>query len=441
MNEPGRARWVRSHDGGCCAAGAGIAAGTALAGGPLNGFVALAEGAPRQRPDRRALGPVPDERDGQVRLHLPEGFRYRSFHDTEAPVTLDDGTALPGRHDGMAAFDGRHGNIVLVRNHEVNGPVPAAFGPGTPYDTRTGGGTTTTVVTRYGEVVNAFTSLNGTQMNCSGGRMPWGSWVTCEETVNGPDVGADFTGALNVDLTKPHGWIFEVPASADQAQGQSTREPIRKAGRFAHEAVAYDPHQNHLYLTEDNFGFPSGFYRYTPPTNAMRAGRLEDGGTLQMLAVRDVPNADLAASQPRHAVYRVRWVDIPEPDPEYPYTPGEPAPTTNNDAIQYVGLQGLDAGRGRVLPPRGLRLRPRRRLLLLDAGRRSAGARRQRHRRRVGQRDRADLGVPHAARTSCASCTSRRGPRRWTSRTTSRPASAARSCCARTTSTTTTCAA
>ena len=24
--------------------------------------------------------------------------------------------------------------------------------------------------------------------------MPWGAWVTCEETVNGPDVGADFTG-------------------------------------------------------------------------------------------------------------------------------------------------------------------------------------------------------------------------------------------------------
>ena len=46
----------------------------------------------------------------------------------------------------------------------------------------------------------SFTSLNGTQMNCSGGIMPWGSWVTCEETVNGPDVGPDFTGASNVTL-------------------------------------------------------------------------------------------------------------------------------------------------------------------------------------------------------------------------------------------------
>ncbi len=136
------------------------------------------------------LAPVADARDGIVRLHLPPGFSYRSFHDTETPVTLDDGTVLPGRHDGMAAFRSRRsrGNVTLVRNHEVNNPGPA-FGDATKaYDPMAQGGTTTIEVTRYGEVVHAFTSLNGTQMNCSGGPMPWGSWITCEETVNGPDV-------------------------------------------------------------------------------------------------------------------------------------------------------------------------------------------------------------------------------------------------------------
>ena len=240
-------------------AGAGIAAGAALGGGPFNGLVALAGGRPRTAPNRGGLTPIPDLRDGKVRLHLPAGFQYRSFHDTEFAVTLDDGTTLPGRHDGMGAFPGPTGNIWLVRNHEVNGPVPA-FGPGVPYDPMTGGGTTTVEVTTRGEVVRAFTSLNGTQMNCSGGRTPWGSWITCEETVNGPDVGADFTNAPNVALTKPHGFIFEVPAG-----GQSMRQPIRAAGRFAHEAVAYDPKSGYLYLTEDNFGFRSGFYRYKPP--------------------------------------------------------------------------------------------------------------------------------------------------------------------------------
>ena len=137
--------------------------------------------------------------DATVRLWLPEDFQYRSFHDTEFPVILDDGTTLPGRHDGMGAFTGPNGNVFLVRNHELNNPGPF-FGPGTPYDARAQGGTTTVEVTPQGQVVHAFTSLNGTQMNCSGGRMPWGAWITCEETINGPDVGPDFTGASNVTL-------------------------------------------------------------------------------------------------------------------------------------------------------------------------------------------------------------------------------------------------
>ena len=106
-------------------------------------------------PDPGALVPVPDDRDGAVRLHLPKGFSYRSFHDTEQPVMLTDGTALPGRHDGMGAFDGPRGTYVLVRNHEVNSPGPA-FGPGTPYDPMARGGTTTVQVTPRGRSSAAF---------------------------------------------------------------------------------------------------------------------------------------------------------------------------------------------------------------------------------------------------------------------------------------------
>ena len=125
--------------------GMGVAAGAALAAGPFSGFVALANGATRTRPDFRDLRPIADLRDGQVRLWLPEGFAYRSFHDTELTVVLDDGTTLPGRHDGMAAFSRANGNVLLVRNHEVNNPVTAPFGPpGSAYDSRAGGGTTTT---------------------------------------------------------------------------------------------------------------------------------------------------------------------------------------------------------------------------------------------------------------------------------------------------------
>jgi secreted PhoX family phosphatase len=282
--------------------------------------------------------PVPDLRDGVVRLWLPKDFQYRSFHDTEFSVVLDDGTALPGRHDGMGAFSGENGNLFLVRNHELNNPGPA-FGPGTPYDSAAQGGTTTIEVTPFGEVIDAFTSLNGTQMNCSGGRMPWGSWITCEETINGPDVGPDFTGVPNIPLQARHGFIFEVPVG-----GQSSRQPITSAGRFAHESVAFDPIDGVLYLTEDNFGFPSGFYRYIPHENPMVSGHLDNDGQLQMLAVVGQPNIDLAATQQLRATYEVEWVDIDDPAPSFPFTPGQTAPTTNDQALVYVGNQGRAQG-------------------------------------------------------------------------------------------------
>ncbi len=157
--------------------------------------------------------------------------------------------------------------------------------------------------------------------------------------MNGPDVGADFTGVSNVPLQQRHGFIFEVPAG-----GKSERQPVTSAGRFAHEAAAYSPDEGFVYLTEDNFGFPSGLYRYIPPSNPMSAGGLENGGALQMLRVVGTPNAHLEATQTNGAAYPVDWVDIDDPDPTFPYTPGEPAPTTNNDAIKFVGDQGRAQG-------------------------------------------------------------------------------------------------
>jgi secreted PhoX family phosphatase len=323
---------------------AAVAGGTVL-GGPFLGFVNRAAAEPAAASGGfRELRPVPDLRDDVVRLWLPAGFRYRSFHDTEFPVELDDGTNLPGRHDGMGAFpaQGRRckpGNYLLVRNHELNNAGPAFGDASKAYDPMAQGGTTTVEVTRFGEVVRSYTSLNGTQMNCSGGRMPWGSWVSCEETVNGPDVGPDFTGSPNTALTQRHGFVFEVPVD-----GESDREPLTSAGRFAHESVAYDPRGGALYLTEDNFGFPSGFYRYKPRRDPKHTGRLGNGGRLQALKVKGKPNLNLAAAQPAKATYRVEWVDIDDPAPTFPYTPGQPAPTTNDTALTHVGRQGWDQG-------------------------------------------------------------------------------------------------
>ncbi len=310
----------------------------ALSGGPFAGFVARVGGV--SQVDLGPLGPVADQRDGKVRLHLPAGFKYRSFHDTDGPpILLDDSSQLQGRHDGMGAFNGSNGNTILIRNHEINGPGAAFGDPANAYDPMARSGCTTVVVNDVGEVQQAWTSLNGTQMNCAGGQMPWGAWITCEETVNGPDVGPDFTTVSNIPLTKPHGYIFEVPTD-----GISSAEPITAAGRFPHEAVAFDPEEGILYLTEDNFAFPSGYYRYIPPSNPMITGHLEDGGRLQMLKVVGVNNAHLEAAQVAGTTYPVEWVDIDDPNPSFPYTPGVSAPTPNDTALQYVSSQGRAKG-------------------------------------------------------------------------------------------------
>ena len=106
-------------------------AALAALGGPLQGLFArgaLAVGSTGVAPNNGGygpIGPVPDLTDDVVRLHLPEGFEYRSF--TPTGTLMNDGVITPGRHDGMAAFSSGPSRYRLVRNHEVNGPV-GAFG-------------------------------------------------------------------------------------------------------------------------------------------------------------------------------------------------------------------------------------------------------------------------------------------------------------------------
>jgi secreted PhoX family phosphatase len=313
-----------------------LGAGAAIAGGPFAGFVNSPAGAAASSVQASAgLVPVADERDGVVRLHLPEGFKYRSFHDTEQPVVLADGTNLPGRHDGMGAFGNADGTVTLVRNHEVPGSVGSFGPPSAPvYDSAAGGGTTTVKVDLEGNVEDSITSLCGTMMNCSGGIMPWGSWITCEETVNGPDVGPDYTGKPNTGLDKPHGYVFEVPVS-----GRASAEPLTSAGRFCHEAVSWDG--KYLYLTEDNFGFASGFYRYKAPNDPEQDGYIANGGKLEMLRVVGEDNAHLEASFERGTTFRVAWVKIDVPDPDFSDRADVP---TNDEALTFVSSQGWAKG-------------------------------------------------------------------------------------------------
>ena len=252
------------------------------------------------------LRPVRDETTGLPLLHLPAGFRYLTFGWTGDP--LADGRATPPAHDGMAAFAATGSRIRLIRNHEIRSG--GAFADNPLYDAIGGGGTTTIEFdTAAATVHEGWTSLAGTAVNCAGGPTPWGSWLTCEETVLGPGAEPSFLESLRQrlatpDYERPHGYVFEVPAD-----GTASAEPYPAMGRFVHEAVAIDPATGIVYETEDRG--TSGFYRFLPE----EAGVLSAGGRLEMLCIADTPRADLRTGQSAGPWRPVSWAPIDDPDP------------------------------------------------------------------------------------------------------------------------------
>lgn len=255
------------------------------------------------------LIPTASKNTGETFLALPRGFEYNIIGRADSPLT--DGRKTPRLHDGMATFKvGRE--LRIVRNHEiVGGHVPrpgSAIGSANHYDEAAGGGTTTLIVDpKTREIVRSFVSLSGTLINCSGGPTPWGSWISCEESTLGRAIRTNSRGAKVGGFEKPHGYCFEVFASANT---NLPPVPLKAMGRFEHEAIAVDRKTGIIYLTEDLN--PCGFYRFLPKRNK----RLAEGGVLQMLAVKGHDQYDTRKGQKQNAVLTATWVTIDDPDPE-----------------------------------------------------------------------------------------------------------------------------
>lgn len=324
-------------------------AGTAgaISGGLFQALVArsaLAHSGSRGRGE--GYGPI---RAAGEELALPVGFQY-SVVSTEGDI-MDDGFPVPKAMDGMAAFPLPNGNILLIRNQEdaeaasrlrprpagststsagiLNGILATHYGPREhAYDRYAGGGTTSLEVQPRGHRrrVSEHWSLVGTLRNCAGGPTPWGSWLSCEETL---------AAASATEYEQDHGYVFEVPV--DTAPGQPAAPvPLRRLGRFAHEAVAVDPRTGIVYETEDQ-GNTSGFYRFVPDVKPSRPGEL-GAGRLEMMKVGGVSNYETAIGQTVEVALPVSWVSVANPDPT-PHTVVQGGVT-----MSAVYKQGLDAG-------------------------------------------------------------------------------------------------
>lgn len=270
-------------------------------------FSTRAQGAETYLNEVEGYGPL--IADPKRMLDLPKGFSYRVI--AQAGQTMDDGLLIPGKFDGMGCFAAGQDKVLLVRNHELSPGDDSAFGPGARlldkvdrrkvWDFGQGaplpGGTTTQLYNlKTGQTERQHLSLAGTIVNCAGGVTPWGSWLTCEETV----------AAAGDKAGKSHGWVFEVPSAQ---VGLVEPVALTAMGRFKHEAACIDPRTGVVYLTED---VADGlFYRLLP--NDRR--NLAAGGRLQALGLVDAPAGGDTRNQaetsfPIGGWKAARWIDL-----------------------------------------------------------------------------------------------------------------------------------
>ena len=165
------------------------------------------------RAPQGAAGYGPLVADPAGLLSLPAGFtlhrrRPRRRHD--ARERREDAVGSRRRRRVRPPRRRRLRARGQPRGQRQRAATPSRRVPGFTYDPALGGGTTTIEVDKDGNRVREYVSLAGTLNNCAGGKSPWGTWLTCEET----------EGARRRRPSR-HGYVFEV----DPYDMEANRDP------------------------------------------------------------------------------------------------------------------------------------------------------------------------------------------------------------------------
>lgn len=173
--------------------------------------------------------------DKNLNIEIPKGSVIRQVAQSSLPVINGKKFLWHSAPDGGACFATEDNGWIYVSNSEMKNKK---------------GGVGAIRFNKQGNIVDAYPILNNTTRNCAGGKTPWNTWLSCEESGN-------------------HGQIYECDPTGKQAA------IVRPAmGSFNHEAAAVDPDSGYVYLTED---IRDGcFYRFKPNSeNNLSEGILE----------------------------------------------------------------------------------------------------------------------------------------------------------------------
>lgn len=205
--------------------------------------------------------------DEALKATLPRAAQLRIVARSGTPAVPGGAYRWHGAPDGGACFPGADGGWIYVSNSEL------------PKGTATSmGGAGALRFDADGKVVDSYPILEGTRLNCAGGKSLWGTWLSCEEYGES-------------------GLVYEC-----DPDGKKPAVARPGMGAFCHEAVAMDPATGQAYLTEDR---PNGcLYRFTPAkAGDLAAGLLELAVAEGMrLRWRKVPDVTASSRPLRHQV-------------------------------------------------------------------------------------------------------------------------------------------